>query len=1498
MREKFVVLLFIIFSVFFLQVHSQTFSGFSGNIDNYPAELAVFFQTTPQKSDQKAGEVFTTQFAGFWSTSEIDQEAKQSIVDLSGLMHRKKLRPFPQFKDYLDVILIIFETNQSKSTFESWQNALSDLLSRSTSKPFSEFVLFSKNFFSDLVLYSSTSTIWKVRGSDFVFSYDTEVSIGFLSPITLTCYAHGDSSVIYQTTGVFYPGQNKWVGNQGRVNWMRAGYKENELYADFREYEIDIRKREFEVDDVSLNFPEFFGSTVIKGKLEERVVANRGGDDALYPRFTSTGERFVLKNIFQNIDYEGGISIHGARLIGSGDDEKPAVLNLFREGQLFMRFNSNSYIIRKDRISSNRASVSIYWEGDSIYHPGIPVVYNDSIRQVRAVREREGLSRAPYTNTYHKIEMDFEAMYWKIDEPMIEFSMVMGPGAEGNAKFTSASYYSQFEFDKVRGIDDVHPLIALRNCAQQVGSRVITVMDFAKYRKIQTEMIRNQIVLLAIQGYILYDPNTDKIILKDKLYEFIEASAKRKDYDVILFNSVISAESNAVLSLLNFDLHTKGVSRIFLSDSQMVQIFPFNQEIIIKKNRDFSFTGRVRVGLFDYFGTDFLFEYDQFKINMPVMDSLNFRVKSRKADEYGFYPLVKVKSSIEDLSGDLLIDHPSNKSGVKPFKEYPIFNSKKYSFVYYDKTSIFPGAYPRENFFYRIDPFQLDSMNELTTDGIEFIGSLFSADIFPEIRQPLKVQEDYSLGFRHTTPSGGLPAYGGKGNFAGMTDLSNQGFRGDGTLKYLASTSVSDKYYFFPQRTTSENVRKFDIAQTTKGTEYPVVNGRNVRQEWIPYDDKMLTHSKESPFEMYEENTLMTGTLTLSPSVLSGDGTMEFNNAVLSSGKINYKSRDFKTDTCDFRLKTYDLKEMAFVTENYNGYINFDDRKGEFKSNGGSSKVNFPANDYICYMDQFDWYMDKDEIDLRNDFGLTPDYSSLSVQQKVDLELSGSEFISVHPAQDSLRFKSPRAKYNLKEQIIYAYDVELIRVADAAIVPGDGNVTILRRAEMLPLKNSQVLANTTTKYHVFNNTDINIYSRKSFKGTGYYDYIDELDEKQIIYFNTIQVDSTLQTIATGVITDSVGFTLSPFFDYQGQVLLSANRKLLTFSGGTAIRHDCDTLTRRWMKFRGEIDPKEVMIPVAEDLRDINGNKLYSGIYFSSDSIGVYSAFIGPKMKGGDIEVAAASGWLMYDKITSEYRISSKPKLSQLSLPGNYLSLAVYKCLTRAEGKLSLGANLGRVKLDIYGTTLYNAREDSTLINAVAELNFFFNDDAMELMYQSIAGAAGLDGVGVNSELYTKYLGEVLGLEEADKITAELSLYGQLKKVPDPLVHTITFIDMNLVYNKDSKSYVSTGPIGIGSFGKNQVNRYVSGRLELQLRRGGDRLSFYLEVEPSVWYYFSYANGLMQAFSSDKIFNDFIINTKAENRSISAKDGEKAYSYYISTARRKDAFLKKTEMEEE
>ena len=57
-----------------------------------------------------------------------------------------------------------------------------------------------------------------------------------------------------------------------------------------------------------------------------------------------------------------------------------------------------------------------------------------------------------------------------------------------------------------------------------------------------------------------------------------------------------------------------------------------------------------------------------------------------KNDE-GLTTLVQVKNVLEQVTGTLEIDAPSNKSGLqqKKYPEFPKFNSTKESYVFYDK---------------------------------------------------------------------------------------------------------------------------------------------------------------------------------------------------------------------------------------------------------------------------------------------------------------------------------------------------------------------------------------------------------------------------------------------------------------------------------------------------------------------------------------------------------------------------------------------------------------------------------------------------------------------------------------------------------------------------------------------------------------------------------------------------------------------------------------------
>ena len=224
------------------------------------------------------------------------------------------------------------------------------------------------------------------------------------------------------------------------------------------------------------------------------------------------------------------------------------------------------------------------------------------------------------------------------------------------------------------------------------------------------------LLYLSNLGFITYNYEAKSFEVKDKLLNWVKASGGIIDYDVLGFFSQVKSQSNATLSLLNYDLKIKGVNKINLSDSQEVFIYPSRKEITVKKNRDFDFNGTVQAGRFDIMGSNFSFKYDEFKIDMPIVDSLRIYAETGRKNKYGQADIKPVKTLISNIKGDLLIDKPNNKSGVKPAHEYPIINSYEKSFVYYDRKSIENGGYDREKFHFHLDPFTIDSLDNFDND--------------------------------------------------------------------------------------------------------------------------------------------------------------------------------------------------------------------------------------------------------------------------------------------------------------------------------------------------------------------------------------------------------------------------------------------------------------------------------------------------------------------------------------------------------------------------------------------------------------------------------------------------------------------------------------------------------------------------------------------------------------------------------------------------------------
>ena len=66
----------------------------------------------------------------------------------------------------------------------------------------------------------------------------------------------------------------------------------------------------------------------------------------------------------------------------------------------------------------------------------------------------------------------------------------------------------------------------------------------------------------------------------------------------------------------------------------MLKYFPKDRELIVKKNRNIQFAGIINAGRTEYFGKNFMFNYDDFKLYLIECDSMRVRVRNLE-DPYG-----------------------------------------------------------------------------------------------------------------------------------------------------------------------------------------------------------------------------------------------------------------------------------------------------------------------------------------------------------------------------------------------------------------------------------------------------------------------------------------------------------------------------------------------------------------------------------------------------------------------------------------------------------------------------------------------------------------------------------------------------------------------------------------------------------------------------------------------------------------------------------------------
>jgi len=1215
-RKGLLVLSFII--GLFSYASAQRVPEFSTDPKIFQTQLKAFFL----QDNHPEIKPLMDEFEEMWVKKNLYTSSEQNkIISLVGYMKQSKMKLWPDYYSFIKLMVDYKTSKITEARLDQYVDVAQKVMDSKLKKNYKDFNERVENLFTGLSLYSTDNKNWKVSNDTYDISFDGEPVITF-SKIDLQCFTKGDTISIFETGGSYYPMSYKFNGKSGTVYWSRVGFDRERAYAVLNNYRVDLRNSDYHADSALFSFPKVFEKP-IPGRLNDKAMTEYLGVKSSYPRFQSYQNIFKIKDIFQNVDYRGGFTLEGAQIEGTGNDTARASVSFRQNGKVVAMALSKSFIIAPDRISAEKAAVSIYIDNDSIFHSQLYFHYVEKTRTLTLSKDNIGLYASPFFDSYHQLEFSTGDLIWNIDSSHIYMKTIANPG--GASSFESADFYQENKYLAEQGILDYNPIEKLSRISKTENKRDFTEAELAVQFNNKTEYLSSLLFQMAKEGYIFYDVEAHKITVKNKLIHYQAASQSKADYDIISFQSVISKLPNADLDLDTKDLTIQGVQALDLSDTQNTYFIPKNQVIIVKKNRDMKFIGQVHSGRFDFYGSTMTFDYNKFKIDLNDVDSVKF--KYPEYDKEGkMTGLRTIQNTIEKVFGYLYIDEPGNKSGKKRNPDYPIFDCTKESYVFYDKPSIYNKVYSRDSFYFKIDPFIVKNLGKFTAEGLQFPGAFTSANILPVFRYPLTIQEDFSLGFIAPSPEGGWPLYINKGIGKGKFKLSNKGLREDGEVDYLDAKMYSDNFMYFPDSMNS-NTEKFEIPLIAGG-KYPPISGKKLYNHWTPYQDSLYIIHKTLPLSVYMGKIDFSGNLVLTPEELVGIGNLTYQSLGLSSKKFSFLPKHIKTDDGDLKIKALFGGGNAVTSDNITADIDLTKETGSFHTNEDTAKVALPSNKFSTNLNNFNYDINAQEV---------------TFAKNKNTDTSDAYFVSDNPDMKGLKFNSTKATFEMAKQNIKAEDVPHVDIADSRIYTPDKELHIEKEGTIGAIKGAVIYTNGDAKYHKLYNAFVNIFSGQKFTGYGDFDYVDKNAKVFKIHFSDLRVDDQVHTIGKADIKDTSNFYLAPGIRYSGPVSLLSIRKNLQFDGYIMPDHKMNGLHSEWTKISDTIDPQNVVLnfehPVSKD-----GKDEYTGVFVSTIGNKLYNVMLGKKLYPGDMPVFTASGYLVYNEKTGVYLVGPKAKV--------------------------------------------------------------------------------------------------------------------------------------------------------------------------------------------------------------------------------------------------------------
>jgi hypothetical protein len=1443
----------------------------------------------------------------------IDDGQFTKIVDNCNTLQGKEVPVYPELYNYLASSLYQIE-NKFPSVFNTdWYSILTGLQTKDPAK-FTEFLDFSYDLFKYKAFYKEDGFRWFFEKGNMTWNNDKKLTIRCKEG-DLVCRVYdgkrvADSSIVYLTSGVLDVFGQKWEGKAGVIDWQKVKFDKEKTYAKIRGYRCDLKSAQIKVDTVELTTPYFI--TPILGKLADKTILEMNEGERS-PQFVSFEKRLKIPDLRENLDYDGGFTLEGADFIGKGTEEKPAKIILKRDNKRLIEVASVDFQMDQAKIIARKSSVKMFYaNGDSLYIKEAFLFLDENKKELSVTAAKKGYDFIPFEDYYFNLFVNAPVFVYKLNTPLAYFTYEIATSQEQKvASIVSQNYYDQAVYQKFKGMGNAHPFNTIANKCESIKKYDFTEGDLATMMNKTITQAKPELVDLAAAGFLTYNSVNNLIHVEKKLINYAKSGTGEMDFDNIRVVSDLrplkmtyseqeiandpylkvmkedferkTAKRERVIAyaLIDIDKRTMRVNEVDevqISVAQKTDLYPDSSYIVFEKDRNIRFAGSLVAGKLEVHSLDAVFDYKEFKVLIPSSDYAFFRVKPlRKEDGTDFIPMV---SALSFLKGEVQIDNKETKSGkTGKNAEFPLLKSTQETKVFYNSKDVLKGAYDSTRFYYTVQPFTLDSLDNFSEKAFSLVGELNSGGIFPKIAENLKIMNDYSFGFSTQAPAGGYSFYGTESKYENKIVLSNNGLQGTGTINFLHSTSISNKLTFLPDSTIG--VAKFTNKQISSGVLYPSVVSESAFINYQPRKEMLLASSfREVPLTMFNGETDLTGTISIDKKGMVGSGSLKFKEAIMKSGLFNFTHDDIKSLNTSFNLLNRYAKigedPLAIQAEKLQADISFKERKGVFNSSSSKS-INFPANLYYCEMDKLIWLMDGESIEFEKNKGGESNFES-------NAGLVKDNFFSLVGSQDSLRFKSLSAKYDLKTQTIFCGKVDFVKSGDALVYPDSMKVNIRKAGIMDPFSNAIIIADAIKKNHKFEDANVQITSSNLFNGNAKYLYYDRDSVLTKVQLSNIKSNGKY-TIGIGEISEASKFKLSKEFDYFGKINVISKLPGVVLDGQARLDHKCK-YEKSWMSFQDTIIAKNIQIPIAENPVNAKGGKLSNGFLWRdterADSLRIYPSFMSKQEGEVDIRLFNSFGYIQFNDKANEFQIASKDRLNKKDSLTNILKLHLGTCSVGGEGDITLGINLGEMKTDLYGKIDYDPTEKKTTILANAKVDFTISKEVIEGLANKLKVVQEFKELDLKNPMYNmrNTLTHWSSKKTMEDVMRDFD-EERLKKMPSTLENTFILTGLvlesygssNVGGRKSEKGLISkVSKIGVMGMNGNAVMKEVDFDifyLQTFTKESGQGFSWNLTLPEERKYFINYSmdkkDGALLFYTNDDIFNKSIIDIKPDKR---------------------------------